>query len=355
MGNYTEQETYTENVPQVEISDPVAGGASGPVNLMGKAIANRTKWLKAQVDSLLNRATALENKFGSGSLSDGLMKVQNLADLPDKAASRTNLGVPSLEHTHDANYLKINSNLADLDNALTARTNLGVADIHFVTATPAASLGKNGDVAIQSVNNATSIFWLKQNGAWIAQIPAQATELPGVVKSFAGATCPVGYLVCNGQAVSRSTYAALFAAIGTTYGLGDGATTFNVPDIRGLVIRGYDGGRGVDLNRAFGSTQDGQNKAHAHGLDTGRIADGGGHEHTASTGGAGGHAHQYGDIYWSEHGGSVYTGGFGQGDGNDNDNKGYEIERTTGAIGNHTHAVSVGNAGTHTHPLRQHR
>ena len=63
----------------------------------------------------------------------------------------------------------------------------------------------------------------------------------GSVFPFAGTGAP-GYLWADGQAVSRATYADLFAAIGTTYGIGDGATTFNVPDLRGRVMAGYEGG-----------------------------------------------------------------------------------------------------------------
>jgi microcystin-dependent protein len=54
----------------------------------------------------------------------------------------------------------------------------------------------------------------------------------GAVFPFAGASAPIGYLICDGSAVSRTTYAALFTAIGTTYGAGDGSTTFNLPDMR---------------------------------------------------------------------------------------------------------------------------
>lgn len=57
----------------------------------------------------------------------------------------------------------------------------------------------------------------------------------GAVIPFAGSTAPDGWLLCYGQAVSRSTYSALFALIGTTYGAGNGTTTFNVPDMRGRV------------------------------------------------------------------------------------------------------------------------
>ena len=65
------------------------------------------------------------------------------------------------------------------------------------------------------------------------------TALPtGTLAPFAGSTAPTGFLLCQGQAVSRTTYAALFAAIGTTYGAGDGSTTFNLPDGRGRALIG---------------------------------------------------------------------------------------------------------------------
>ena len=62
---------------------------------------------------------------------------------------------------------------------------------------------------------------------------------PGAVIDFAGATVPDGWLICDGSAISRTTYAALFAAIGTLYGTGDGTTTFNLPDCRGRAAIGY--------------------------------------------------------------------------------------------------------------------
>ncbi len=77
----------------------------------------------------------------------------------------------------------------------------------------------------------------------------------GAVFYFAASTAPTGFLKANGAAVSRSTYAALFAVTGTTYGSGDGSTTFNLPDLRGEFIRGWDDARGVDASRAFGSAQ----------------------------------------------------------------------------------------------------
>lgn len=77
----------------------------------------------------------------------------------------------------------------------------------------------------------------------------------GAVIYVAMNTPPAGYLKANGQAVSRTLYPALFSAIGTFYGAGDGSTTFNLPDLRGEFLRGWDDGRGADPNRSFGSFQ----------------------------------------------------------------------------------------------------
>lgn len=62
----------------------------------------------------------------------------------------------------------------------------------------------------------------------------------GLIMAYAGSTSPEGWLICDGSAVSRTTYATLFSLIGTTYGVGDGSTTFNIPNIKGRAIVGYD-------------------------------------------------------------------------------------------------------------------
>lgn len=83
----------------------------------------------------------------------------------------------------------------------------------------------------------------------------QQLYIPGEIKSFAFPAVPTGYLVCNGQAVSRTTYSDLFAAIGVTFGPGNGSTTFNVPDLRGQFLRGFSNGGAIDGSRPFGTTQ----------------------------------------------------------------------------------------------------
>lgn len=87
---------------------------------------------------------------------------------------------------------------------------------------------------------------------------------PGVVYYTASPIAPLGYLAAGGQAVSRTTYSRLFEAIGTTYGSGDGSTTFNVPDLRGEFIRGWDNGRGVDSGRDIGTSQLDAFQGHVH-------------------------------------------------------------------------------------------
>jgi microcystin-dependent protein len=72
----------------------------------------------------------------------------------------------------------------------------------------------------------------------------------GVVFPFAGTAAPYGYLVCDGSAISRTEYPALFSAIGTSHGQGDGSTTFNLPDYRGRFMRGVDGAAGRDPDKA---------------------------------------------------------------------------------------------------------
>ncbi len=93
----------------------------------------------------------------------------------------------------------------------------------------------------------------------------QANGVPtGMVMAFANSTAPVGWLECAGAAVSRTTYAALFSAIGTVYGAGDGSTTFNVPDLRGQFLRGWSNGSSIDSGRSIGTSQTDAMQGHYH-------------------------------------------------------------------------------------------
>jgi microcystin-dependent protein len=109
---------------------------------------------------------------------------------------------------------------------------------------------------------------------------------PGLIMAYGGATAPPGWLLCDGSAVSRTTYAGLFAAIGTNWGNGNGSSTFNLPDLRGRFLRGTDHGAGHDPDAgtrvasapggsagdAVGSLQTSQLGLHTHtATDTGHA------------------------------------------------------------------------------------
>lgn len=99
--------------------------------------------------------------------------------------------------------------------------------------------------------------------AWTQALALLASPA-GMVAAFARDTAPTGWLKCNGFDVSRSTYAALFAAIGTTFGNGNGTTTFGLPDLRGEFVRGWADTSSVDSGRVFGSNQSDLLEAHSH-------------------------------------------------------------------------------------------
>jgi microcystin-dependent protein len=124
------------------------------------------------------------------------------------------------------------------------------------------SFDGTADVSIQvdvlSADNANTLNGKTATDIMYISSPA------GAVQYFAMANAPTGWLKADGSAVPRTDYANLFAAIGTTFGNGDGSTTFNLPDIRGEFIRGYDDGRGVDGNRLIGSLQNDALKNHKH-------------------------------------------------------------------------------------------
>ncbi len=130
------------------------------------------------------------------------------------------------------------NNLSDVDDVVVSRTNLGV----------------------------------------YSKAESDAAGQAGLVCYFARSSAPTGWLKANGAAINRTTYAVLFAAIGTTYGAGNGTTTFNIPELRGEFLRALDDGRGIDTARALGSAQSSQNLAHIHTATSETVAD---HNHNS--------------------------------------------------------------------------
>ena len=99
--------------------------------------------------------------------------------------------------------------------------------------------------------------------------PSVALVPTGAIMPFAMNSAPSGWLAADGTAVSRSTYPALFAAIGTTHGAGNGSTTFNLPDLRGYFVRGAGTNTDGTAAGAFGAKQGNTVGPHTHSGTTG--------------------------------------------------------------------------------------
>jgi microcystin-dependent protein len=161
----------------------------------------------------------------------------------------------------------------------------------------------------------------------------------GMISDYAGSSAPSGWLLCYGQNVSRTTYSDLFTAISTQYGVGDGSTTFTLPDCRGRASAGKDNMGGVSADRLTnqtgglnGDTLGATGGSETHTLTEAQLPS---HTHTfsATTSSDGAHTHSYGNAGGSQ---SVANGG---------NNAADTDSGTTSSNGNHTHTVS-GTTGT---------
>jgi len=159
-------------------------------------------------------------------------------------------------------------------------------------------------------------------GGWLLLNPtANQTTPTGAVMAFAMKAAPADWLPCDGAAVSRTAYANLFKTIGTFWGAGDGSTTFNVPDFRGMFLRGWDNSRGIDVNRPWASRQESNNKAHTH-------------EAACSTNG--GHTHDYTYTQpapWQASGSPTFQ------------RIGSQSNKPTSYTGDHLHTITIATSG----------
>ena len=136
----------------------------------------------------------------------------------------------------------------------------------FVSLKAPSSLGANVSLTLPATDGNAGEF-LQTDGSGVLSFSVVTGVPSGAVFCMAVATIPSGYLECNGQTVNRTSYAALFAVIGTQYGSGNGSTTFEVPDLRAEFIRGFDNGKGTDSGRSIRTAQAAAFGQHQHSVD----------------------------------------------------------------------------------------
>ena len=188
-------------------------------------------------------------------------------------------GTEASGHTSHAegNHTTASGNYSHAQNRYTVaasdcQTAMGKYNVEDANDVYALIIG-NG-TADNARSNALAVKW---DGAAIMQAWA------GVIQMFAGSTPPAGWLLCDGSAVSRTDYATLFAAIGTTWGVGDGSTTFNLPDLRGRAPIGAGTGSGLTARTLGGTLGSEAVQSHTHGKGTLSITSSGGHDHAIQT------------------------------------------------------------------------
>lgn len=213
------------------------------------------------------------------------------------------------------------------------------------------------DVELDQIPNAISDYPWENDSEILPTTKALTVLAADIQKSFVGMVAafdmhyaPEGWLKRNGADVSREVYEDLFAVLGTRYGAGNGRTTFNIGDSRGLFIRALDDGAGRDPNRGLGTLQQTQNLSHVHTAVASAVDN---HLHSASTDAQGNHAHSAWTDSQGHHSHTIDLGR-GEEDGRGGGNPGGvhrgSADSTSGA-GAHAHNVGIGHAGQHNHTV----
>lgn len=279
----------TSTVPAVNISHAGTGNA---------ITANRP----IQATSFIGNGSALTGLpglvlpyTGSSGTAGNTFSITN-SSTSGSAGDFSNTGSntsPTVNVSNSGNGSGVNIQQNTIGSALNITSTAGSSSASIAV----NNAGAGASLAITQSNAGSSpVITINNTGgagnAITANRPIQATSfvgdgsaltgvLPsGIIMPFAGTTTPTGYLICDGSAVSRVTYAALFAAIGTNWGVGDGSTTFNLPDLRGRFMRGVDGAAGNDPDAATRTATNGGNAGNNVGSN--QQDDFKGHTHTSN-------------------------------------------------------------------------
>ena len=241
------------------------------------------------VDTADSNNLKIRNAANDGFTTVGSVDSANLGLLPRAGGTMTGqllgddssvAGSPAyaFDNDSDTGMFRSGANTIGFSTSGTARVSISDAGLDVVnglpirlqdsSGSPFVSLKSpsalSGNVALTLPSSITNGGFLQTDGSGNLSFQIVAGVPSGSVFCMAVATVPSGYLECNGAAVSRTTYAALFAIIGTNYGTGNGSSTFNLPDLRGEFVRGFDNGRGADSGRSIASSQGASNASHNH-------------------------------------------------------------------------------------------
>jgi microcystin-dependent protein len=281
-GTTTPQATYTDSTAATANSNPIVLDSRGEANIWLASANYKFKLTNAEgteiwtVDNIAAPSTALSPVFTSNvtistdspgpallitqSGAGPIIRAVNPADPAEVFFTVTNDGSVGIGTGSPSNAIDVAGGAIQISTAGgTARTVMS-ADLTD------SIFSVNDDRNFTVKTNAATRLTINSTAATstvpvvLPAIPTTALQAatksyvdtsmpPGALLAYASSTTPSGWLLCDGSAVSRTTYADLFAAISTTWGTGDGSTTFNVPDLRGQFLRGYD-------SRATATSQD---------------------------------------------------------------------------------------------------
>ena len=241
-------------------------------------------------DTADNNNLKIRNAANNSFTTIGSVDEANLGLLPRAGGTMTgqiygddssiaNAPAYSFDNDSDTGMFRSGSNTIGFATAGTARVSISNAGLDMTNALPIRFQDSSGSpfVSLKSPSSLSgnvsltlppSIVnggFIQTDGSGNLSFQVVAGVPSGAVFCIAVASVPSGYLECNGQSVSRTTFSALFAVIGTQYGASN-SSTFKVPDLRGEFIRGFDNGRGVDSGRSVASSQSHQHPQHNHNV-----------------------------------------------------------------------------------------
>ncbi len=259
--------------------------------IVSAAYAFRAQVAETVLNSAVNTTMLADSsvtaaKIGGGAITNAKIASDavNTANIVAGSINDTRLANGAVTHDKLAANVVTSDKIADgqvatADIANNAITHAKIADGTIIS----ADIGDGQVATVDLANLAVTTAKIADGAIDYNKLAAAIQESlspVGTIVAYAGNTPPPGWLMCDGQTVSRSTYSALFSVVGTRFGHGNNSSTFHVPDFRGRFLRGRDGGAGRDPDRnsrsamnaggatgdAVGSIQGDQFRSHKHGV-----------------------------------------------------------------------------------------